>query len=232
MDKRDCMFGNERSPSDVSHRQRDPQSVLRRVAPCPWGTTFLFVANALHRDIQIPPNRGLSSFRQSCSNFGRDLSTPAWLRARWQQPGAKARMYSLTYVSSATRPFTEAQLIATLETSVKNNARDLVTGMLLYKDGNFMQVLEGVEDAVLRTHERISRDPRHMGLITLLQGPVERRQFPTWSMGFKRLAGPLLDVEGYSEFLETPLTAEAFGAKPDRASVLLRSFKQTMSAVR
>ncbi len=57
-------------------------------------------------------------------------------------------MFFLVYVSSATRPFSGEDLRALLETCRKDNAELGVTGMLLYKDGNFMQVLEGDEDAV------------------------------------------------------------------------------------
>ncbi len=57
-------------------------------------------------------------------------------------------MLSLIYVSSSTRAFSDADLVALLEQSQEKNARLDITGMLLYKDGNFMQVLEGPDDAV------------------------------------------------------------------------------------
>jgi len=77
--------------------------------------------------------------------------------------------------------------------------------MLLYKDGNFMQAIEGDEDVVRALHARIALDPRHRGLITLLEGSVPERQFPDWSMGFQNLdAGDAQSVPGYSQFLNTP----------------------------
>lgn len=54
-----------------------------------------------------------------------------------------------------------------------NNERAGITGMLLYKDGNFMQLLEGEKEAVLRLHKNIIVDPRHKGFLTLLQGETE-----------------------------------------------------------
>ena len=50
-----------------------------------------------------------------------------------------------------------------------------------------MQVLEGEESVVLGLYSRIKRDPRHRGVLTLLQGPVPDRQCPDWSMGFRDL---------------------------------------------
>ncbi|HWF37906.1 MAG TPA: BLUF domain-containing protein [Candidatus Acidoferrales bacterium] len=52
-----------------------------------------------------------------------------------------------------------------------------VTGMLLYKDGCFMQVLEGNEEAVIDLAEKIQRDPRHKNMMTLYQGDSPERQF-------------------------------------------------------
>ena len=101
--------------------------------------------------------------------------------------------------------------------------------MLLYKDGNFMQVLEGDEDTVRALSTKIADDPRHRGLITLLQGPREERQFPDWSMGFCDLASAeVLSIPGYNEFLNTPLTREEFSADPSRSQRLLLTFKENM----
>ncbi|MEP7187723.1 MAG: BLUF domain-containing protein, partial [Roseiflexaceae bacterium] len=57
-------------------------------------------------------------------------------------------MYYLSYASVAVTPFTSAALQALLLTSRRNNMQLGITGMLLYKDGEFMQVLEGEQAAV------------------------------------------------------------------------------------
>lgn len=137
-------------------------------------------------------------------------------------------MYFLTYVSSAVAPFTNDELRNLLVVCERNNRRDQISGMLLYKDGNFMQVLEGAEEVVRKTHTRIASDPRHVGLITLLQGPQKERQFPDWSMGFRDLGTSLPKPSGYSEFLNSPLTGQEFAANPSRAQKLLMTFKKGM----
>ena len=104
-----------------------------------------------------------------------------------------------------------------------------ITGMLLYNDGNFMQVLEGEEEGVRDLFGKITRDPRHRGIITLLQEHQRERQFPEWSMGFRDLNSPeVLSTPGYSEFLNTPLTGEEFSSAPPRAQKLLLMFKKHM----
>ena len=101
--------------------------------------------------------------------------------------------------------------------------------MLLYKDGNFMQALEGDEDVVRGLHARIALDQRHRGLITLLEGSVPERQFPDWSMGFRDLdKADGQSAPGYSQFLNTPLTDTVFSSDPARCQMPLTTFRRTM----
>jgi hypothetical protein len=111
-------------------------------------------------------------------------------------------MLRLIYVSSAVSPFTDEELKQLLDVSRRNNTNAGITGMLLYLEGNFIQVLEGEEAAVRETHGRIARDLRHTGLITLLQDKISDREFPDWSMGFKKVQGSeAAALPGYSDFL-------------------------------
>ena len=138
-------------------------------------------------------------------------------------------MFYLVYVSSATLPFSAAELFDLLARCRENNAVLGVTGMLLYKDGNFMQVLEGEEATVRALYAKIAGDPRHRNTLLLLQGQGEERQFPEWTMGFRDLrSAEASSTPGYSEFLNTPLTGEEFAADPGRAQKLLLTFKKSM----
>ena len=138
-------------------------------------------------------------------------------------------MIYLVYASSAVRLFTPEELTDLLAVSRVNNARAGITGMLLYKGGNFLQVLEGDEQPVEALHAKILRDPRHKGVITLLRGPLEERAFPGWSMGFRDLASPEVRSDpAFSEFLNAPLSGEEFSANPSRAQKMLLSFKRFM----
>jgi hypothetical protein len=138
-------------------------------------------------------------------------------------------MYSLTYVSSARVSFSKDDLRGLLQKSRANNERAGVSGMLLFKDGNFMQVLEGDESAVRATHQIIQRDPRHGGLITLLQKPVATRAFGSWSMAFRDLDSPASRATpGYDDFLNTPLTDARFVREPSASQRLLQIFKEHM----
>ena len=138
-------------------------------------------------------------------------------------------LFSLIYASSAVELFSTAELVSLLETCRRNNTAAGVTGMLLYKAGNFMQVLEGEEGAVRRLHAKIQGDPRHRGIITLTEYVVPQRQFDEWSMGFRNLSDPALrELPGYNEFLNVSLNDKAFETQPSRARRLLATFRQTM----
>ena len=74
-----------------------------------------------------------------------------------------------------------------LDSSVRRNRQNDITGMLLYSEGHFMQVLEGDEPAVLATYQRIWDDRRHHCLTLLQAHSVAQRCFTDWSMGFRQL---------------------------------------------
>jgi Sensors of blue-light using FAD len=96
-------------------------------------------------------------------------------------------LYSLTYISSGRALFSRQQLDQLAAQSSADNALLRITGMLLYKDGSFMQILEGEQENVINLYAKITLDPRHSGVVTMLQGEVLKREFPRWSMGFQYL---------------------------------------------
>ncbi len=138
-------------------------------------------------------------------------------------------MFSIVYVSSAIQPFTQEELAELLQSSRKNNLAVGVTGMLLYKDGSFMQVLEGEQSSVQQVFNKISRDPRHRGVVVLLRQTIAARDFDDWSMGFRNLNSPeVRDLEGYSEFLNVGLNDQIFFDEPAKSQKLLLTFRRTM----
>jgi len=51
-------------------------------------------------------------------------------------------MLSLIYVSTSVKLLNDEELLDILKVSRENNSGKDITGLLLYKGGNFMQVLE------------------------------------------------------------------------------------------
>lgn len=92
-------------------------------------------------------------------------------------------MHRIVYASSATGELDELQLRQLLHSRRKNQAR-AITGLLLVSEGEILQVLEGEQSAVEQLYAIIARDIRHTHLYKLADGPIARRAFPDWSMGF------------------------------------------------
>jgi hypothetical protein len=92
-------------------------------------------------------------------------------------------MIRLLYISTARHRLAPAGLADILRASRINNARVGVSGLLIVGGRRFLQALEGPEDAVLATYDRIHRDPRHFAVVQLARETIDTRQFPSWAMG-------------------------------------------------
>jgi hypothetical protein len=137
-------------------------------------------------------------------------------------------MFHLVYVSSAVKPFSKSDLLALLVKSRENNDKQGVSGMLLYKDGNFMQLLEGEETVVRNLFEVITQDSRHRGTIVLLEEQISEPSFRDWSMGFRDLADENLNaVAGYTRIMNSPLDASNLKSNPDACLDLLYFFSKS-----
>ncbi len=56
--------------------------------------------------------------------------------------------------------------------------------MLLFRNGYFLQLLEGPDQAVAPKKATIKHDDRHTKVTVLTEELIEERQFPEWTMGY------------------------------------------------
>ena len=94
---------------------------------------------------------------------------------------------SLAYVSQETRPLNQAALGDILASSRRHNESNGITGLLVYANGRFVQVLEGSESVVNETMLRIKTDERHHRLHVILTQTIPERHFGIWSMAFPKI---------------------------------------------
>ena len=137
-------------------------------------------------------------------------------------------IYQLVYSSRATVEFWPEDLFLLVETARRKNALRAVTGMLLYRDSQFLQLLEGPEREVKSVFEFVKRDPRHKGVKVLLSEPVAERQFPGWTMGFERLDEAWNVPRAWATILEDGLHSPSMTANPSRAKDLLLTFQHSL----
>lgn len=126
------------------------------------------------------------------------------------------------------RHWTPEELLELLEFARRHNAAAGITGMLLYKDGNFIQALEGPEAAVRALYRRIQLDTRHRGILKLLDEPIAARRFEHWSMGFRHLTDEVLGLAGFSDLMNRPFSSASFAANPALCQSLLLTFRENM----
>ena len=135
-------------------------------------------------------------------------------------------MLQLIYTSEAKNNFSPSELQNLLLTVRRNNDRDAITGMLLYEDGTFLQVLEGENDIIESTYQRIAADKRHHKIMLIARFEIDHRSFHDWEMGFfDASGGKLLQLPGYSNFLSRKTVELENLEDGDKAREVLLNFK-------
>ncbi len=134
-------------------------------------------------------------------------------------------MFHLIYASSATRLLNAEELREIHVDAVRGNAARGVTGFLLYRGGNFMQVLEGEEPVVRKLFESIRRDARHKDMYVLRESEVPERMFARFAMGCAN-RGTLGDLPKYRDVLKASLDSLRFRKDGRLALRMLESFAE------
>lgn len=107
-------------------------------------------------------------------------------------------MEYLIYISTAKHLLDNDELIDICTVSQSRNRLHGITGVLLYSDGTFIQLLEGETNDVELVFSSITNDNRHKNIIKLAHDPISYRAFPDWTMGFKTLKPEeMKELEGY-----------------------------------
>ena len=93
-------------------------------------------------------------------------------------------MIFILYLSRASEDCLNSDISDILKSSRKNNAEMGVTGILVHKNREFLQYIEGPKDIVKPLYDKIKSDQRHKGIKIVEKGSMEERVFPNWEMGF------------------------------------------------
>ena len=139
-------------------------------------------------------------------------------------------VYQLAYLSQSSYFSDQQSLSQLLQQSRHANQQRDVTGILLYHQQHFFQVLEGNKPTVEVLYQKILNDPRHRGCRKMAIFETERRDFDAWRMAFCQLDDddPLLQ-QGFMPLLKVHHQDD----EPSADSVLsvrslISQFKQRM----
>jgi hypothetical protein len=128
------------------------------------------------------------------------------------------------YASAASRDFETTELAELLGAARADNGKLGLTGMLLYAEGSFFQVLEGQPDVVEALYAKIERDRRHDQVTLIIKEPISKRYFDAWTMGFYEISREeLAGMSGVNDFFGKERTEISVDA--GRAKKLLAAFR-------
>lgn len=125
----------------------------------------------------------------------------------------------IIYISRTPTRLPDAVLDRLLLQIWERNLRDNITGMLLYKARCFLQVIEGEDQIVAMTRDRVFRNPLHCRMKVMSDVKAVPRLYDEWQMGFRRMSTPPIDHEAYFSLTRRALQARI---PPDAAEDVKR----------
>ena len=122
-------------------------------------------------------------------------------------------MLSIVYSSTAERSFDDVDLAQLLAQSRATNTAHGLTGLLVHRQGRFLQLIEGEEADVRERMAAILADDRHGRIAILMEERIAERQFPDWTMGMAKYDARVAErIPGYRDTFD-----DLEGERPDDA---------------
>ena len=90
-------------------------------------------------------------------------------------------MKCFIYSSTAEIGFSSTELEILLNRSASKNAEVGITGCLFFRDGTFLQYVEGEPEAIDQLMQNLQKDHRHQINFTHITN-IDHRRFPDWHM--------------------------------------------------
>lgn len=92
-------------------------------------------------------------------------------------------LHAICYISNSVdlwqaRPLENLFILSKIQNVFRN-----VTGLLLYNEGTFLQVVEGGKDTIAVLLSKIKRDKRHNQITVMFDRPIKHRIFKSFQTG-------------------------------------------------
>lgn len=133
--------------------------------------------------------------------------TKSWLSFNFRivilHHNSKIMLQTIIYISNAVKLFEERHLNRLFYQSFQNNTHNNITGILLYDEGTFIQILEGEKLTLNNLFKTIHHDKRHNNITKILDIGIRERLFKKYRTGFNTLNN-YGQMEGLETFLSKP----------------------------
>lgn len=136
-------------------------------------------------------------------------------------------LHEIVYMSLACDAMGPDELGALLDDSRARNQAAGITGMMIYHEREFMQLLEGERSVIEALYERIQADRRHQQVYRLWDGPIATRNFDDWTMAFVALDdSSLRQHTGFASLADEGLVALS---RDNRGKKILLSLREELT---
>ncbi len=132
-------------------------------------------------------------------------------------------LLELSYLSEAVSDMSFVGLMRLLETARAFNQKHGITGILLYDNQQFGQIIEGERVNVMKVWKRIQEDKRHHHVELLEICEIPERSFPGWLLRF---------YGGETLTRDYPALAEMVGSMDKHSLALMNKMRESQSSAR
>lgn len=94
----------------------------------------------------------------------------------------------LIYISKKKPSCSIEDIEDVLKASLAQNGNKDITGVLLYSQKQFMQILEGDKIEILKLYDKIKKDKMHCKTVMVSLSPIKERYFPGCQMVSKEVS--------------------------------------------
>lgn len=134
-------------------------------------------------------------------------------------------IYHIAYFSNSTTDLSISEMEELLITFRESNEKIGVTGILLYLDRCFLQIIEGAKENVTELFNIIQTDPRHDQILRIYSGTTQERTFKEWSMGFEPMTmTKYKSMAGFNDLSNTDFVEKIIKTNHPRIQRTIKTF--------
>ena len=127
-------------------------------------------------------------------------------------------LIELSYLSEAVSDMSFLGLMRLLESARAFNQKHGISGILLYDNQQFGQIIEGERASIMKVWKRIQDDKRHHRIELLEIREITERNFPDWLLRF---------YGGETLTRDYPALADMVGGMDKHSLALMNRMRQT-----
>ena len=129
-------------------------------------------------------------------------------------------LVELSYLSEAVSDMSFLGLMRLLESARTFNQNNCITGILLYDNQQFGQIIEGERANVMKAWKRIQDDKRHHRVELLEIREISERSFPEWLLRF---------YGGETLTRDYPALADMVGGMDKHSLALMNKMRESLA---